>query len=345
MELNPKQKKKLEGISMFLSDDKKETELAKFDVAQDISQSLSILKDAEIITIRGKKGETGEMGPEPTDERLAELIKPLIPDPLNGEDGKDGVDGVDGKNGTDGVNGVDGKDGTDGKNGVDGKDGSPDTGEQVIEKINEAEGLINRERVEGLTEEIKRVEGKIPTGYGGGSRGLQLYIASVKKGLASTINFIAGTGTSLTYSAASGRNDITVAVSNIGDTSISTAADILFDSKGITIDGGGSTITTGIKGYLEMPFNCVITRVTMLADASGSAVVDIWKDTYANYPPTVADTITASAKPTLSSATKSQDTTLTGWTTTIATGDILGFNVDSATTVKRLHVTLTLRKT
>lgn len=109
---------------------------------------------------------------------------------------------------------------------------------------------------------------------------------------------------------------------------------------GITIDGGGSAITTGIKGFIEIPFACTITRVTMLADQSGSAVVDIWKDTYANYPPTDADSITASAVPTISTATKSQDSTLTGWTTSVSAGDIIGFNVDSASTITRLTITL-----
>lgn len=109
------------------------------------------------------------------------------------------------------------------------------------------------------------------------------------------------------------------------------------------IDGGGSAITTGVKGYLEIPFACTINQVTMLADQSGSAVVDIWKDTYANFPPLDADSITAAAVPTITTATKSQDATLTGWTTAIAAGDILGFNVDSATTVTR--VTLALKVT
>ena len=107
------------------------------------------------------------------------------------------------------------------------------------------------------------------------------------------------------------------------------------------IDGGGSAITTGVKGYLEIPFACTINRVTLLADQSGSIVIDIWKDSYANYPPTNADTITASAVPTISATTKSQDATLTGWTTSIAAGDVIGFNVDSITTVER--VTLSLR--
>ncbi|RAZ90164.1 hypothetical protein DPM33_15155 [Mesorhizobium hawassense] len=110
------------------------------------------------------------------------------------------------------------------------------------------------------------------------------------------------------------------------------------------IDGGGAAITTGIKGDLPpMPFACTILDVTLLADQSGSIVIDIWKDTYANFPPTIADTIVASAKPTLSSATKSQDSTLTGWTTAVAAGDILRFNVDSAATLTRVTLGLKVR--
>jgi hypothetical protein len=108
------------------------------------------------------------------------------------------------------------------------------------------------------------------------------------------------------------------------------------------IDGGGVALTTGIKSDVYVPYACTITAVTMLADQSGSVVVDIWKDTYAAYPPTVADTITASAKPTITTATKSQDTTLSGWTKSIAAGSTLRFNVDSATTITRLHLSLTV---
>jgi len=118
---------------------------------------------------------------------------------------------------------------------------------------------------------------------------------------------------------------------------------------GLIIDGGGSVITTGIKGFLEVPFACTITAATLLStDAAvtrGSIVVDVWKDTYANYAPTVADTITASAKPTLSSAIKSRDTTLTGWTTSLSAGDILGFKVDSVSTLLRVTLQLTVQAT
>jgi hypothetical protein len=110
----------------------------------------------------------------------------------------------------------------------------------------------------------------------------------------------------------------------------------------VVIDGGGSAITTGVKADISVPFACTITGVRLLADQSGSIVVDVWKDTYANYPPTNADSITASAKPTISSATKAEDTTLTGWTTSISAGDTLRFNVDSASTVQRVTLTLTI---
>lgn len=111
------------------------------------------------------------------------------------------------------------------------------------------------------------------------------------------------------------------------------------------IDGTGSAITTGIKGDLIIPFACTITEWTLLADQSGSIVVDVWKDTYANYPPTAGDSITASAKPTISSATKNQSSTLTGWTTSIAAGSTLRFNVDSATTVQRATLSLKVTRT
>jgi len=100
------------------------------------------------------------------------------------------------------------------------------------------------------------------------------------------------------------------------------------------IDGGGSAIETGIKGSIRIPFKCEILSVSLLGDQSGSIVVDIWKDSYANYPPTDADTITSSTPPTISASNKSEDTTLTSWTKAIASGDILMFNVDSVTDIE-----------
>ncbi len=116
---------------------------------------------------------------------------------------------------------------------------------------------------------------------------------------------------------------------------------------GITVDGGGSAITTGIKGFSVIPKTGTIASATLLStDASAtacSAVFDVWMDSYANYPPTVADTITASAKPTLSSANKSQDSTLTGWTTSVTAGGILGYKIDSVSGCTRLELILEIQ--
>jgi len=109
------------------------------------------------------------------------------------------------------------------------------------------------------------------------------------------------------------------------------------------IDGGGSAITTGIKGSIRIPFKCEILSVSLLGDQSGSIVVDIWKDTYANYPPVDADTITSSTPPTITTATKSEDTTLTSWTKAIASGDVLMFNVDSITTMEWALLTIKIK--
>jgi hypothetical protein len=89
-----------------------------------------------------------------------------------------------------------------------------------------------------------------------------------------------------------------------------------------------------------VPFNCTITQSTLLADQSGSVVVDIYKCSYSDFaPPThpaSGDKITASAPPTITSAEKSQDTTLTGWTVSLSAGDILGYDVKSATSITRV---------
>lgn len=109
-------------------------------------------------------------------------------------------------------------------------------------------------------------------------------------------------------------------------------------------DNDGVELDTGVIGDITVPFDCDITGVTLLGDQSGSIVVDIWKDTTANYPPTDADSITASAPPTITTDTNSEDTTLSGWTTAVSAGDVLRFNVDSVTDITRIAIILTVER-
>ena len=113
------------------------------------------------------------------------------------------------------------------------------------------------------------------------------------------------------------------------------------------IDGGGEVIPTGYAGGLEVGFDCFVTGWTVTAQDgnSGAIVVDVWKDTYANFPPTVADTIAGSEKPTIAATNpKGQDLTLTTWTQALTKGDWLGFNVDSVATLTRVTVSLRVDK-
>lgn len=107
----------------------------------------------------------------------------------------------------------------------------------------------------------------------------------------------------------------------------------------------GSAVAAGFYTYLRVPFAGTIVGVSLLADQPGNIVIDLWRDSHANAPPTIADTITASAKPTLSAAQKNEDTTLTGWNKALAAGDWIGINIDSATTVQQVTLAIEVERT
>jgi len=106
------------------------------------------------------------------------------------------------------------------------------------------------------------------------------------------------------------------------------------------LDGGGSALTTGVKLDLYVPFACTITASTLIADQTGSIVLDVLKSSAFSTTPTVS--IVASAPPTLSSAAAGQDATLTGWTTAVAAGSRLRLSVTSVSTITRLTYALTV---
>src|SRR5208283_4599449 len=123
-------------------------------------------------------------------------------------------------------------------------------------------------------------------------------------------------------------------------------ADVPINALEFIFNGGGSPLTANTYGWLQCPYPATIQSVTLLADVSGNCVFDIYKCTYANYNPgthpVYSDSITSSDKPTLLNTYKNTDSTLTGWTTTISTGDVLAFVVNTAATNATL-VTLILK--
>ena len=75
---------------------------------------------------------------------------------VDGKDGQNGIDGIDGKDGLPGTDGADGVDGVDGTDGVNGKDGSPDTAEQVRDKLLSlvAENRLDASAIKGLEDKV-----------------------------------------------------------------------------------------------------------------------------------------------------------------------------------------------
>jgi hypothetical protein len=112
---------------------------------------------------------------------------------------------------------------------------------------------------------------------------------------------------------------------------------------GIVVDNGTDALTTGLKGYYTAPYTCTINKWRLTGDTSGSIVFDIWKK--ANAIPTVTDTIiTSGTKPSLSSSQITSSDNLTGWITSVTSGDVLAYNVDSSSTIRQIVLILEVTK-
>lgn len=150
---------KIEKIKRFAQN----KDLATFEELADLGENLAKVAEAisnipkpeikldgieQLKGDRGEKGEKGDKG-DPGEQGIP------------GENGLDGANGRDGRDGKDGIDGQDGKDGVDGKDGKDGKDGSPDTGEQIVQKVNELstddeELKIDASHIKNFPKEVKK---------------------------------------------------------------------------------------------------------------------------------------------------------------------------------------------
>ena len=111
-------------------------------------------------------------------------------------------------------------------------------------------------------------------------------------------------------------------------------------SKSVTFDGQGGVININTKATFNIDFTGTITgwQLFEISDTpiSSTCVIDVWKDTYANYPPTVADTIFGT-KPSLTAGIKNEST---GLSIAVTTGDTFIVNIDSNTNAVRLLLVL-----
>lgn len=104
----------------------------------------------------------------------------------------------------------------------------------------------------------------------------------------------------------------------------------LIRSIGAGFDGGGSALTSGSTSttYFTVPFACTLSAFNITVD-TGTITFDVWKIATGTAIPTVANTITASALPAISTGTAVHSTTLTGWTTAVSANDVFGININA----------------
>ena len=134
-----------------------------------------------------------------------------------------------------------------------------------------------------------------------------------------------------------------VAASGTGSVVATLAPNLKTGSFGVTVDGVTAVVQPGQTGFVVIPYSGTITGWSITANAVGSIQFDVWKDALPGVIPTLADSIVAAAFPTLTAGQFITSTTLTGWTTAFAAGDVFGFYVNSASTIK--NATLTIRTT
>jgi hypothetical protein len=112
----------------------------------------------------------------------------------------------------------------------------------------------------------------------------------------------------------------------------------------IGLDGHGNSPQPGVRADFLVPYPMRVTGWTVVADAVGSAQLDLWRAAYADFPPTIEDSVTGTDKPRLSSEIKAQSSALTGWITDWAADDLIRINLDSADTLTRATAILSFNR-
>ena len=122
---------------------------------------------------------------------------------------------------------------------------------------------------------------------------------------------------------------------------------------GITIDGGGSVPSTGVKGYIVIPYGCTVTGWTIIADQSGLASVDVNFIAGSGAPPTApniptdpTNLISASAPVSLTGPSQSAaggSSAVSTWYKTLTQWGTLMFDLTSVTTCTRVTVQVLLK--
>lgn len=203
-----------------------------------------------------------------------------------GDNGKDGSNGKDGRDGKDGISikGDKGEDGKDGTNGKDGKDGSPDTPEDIVNKIESLEGdfRLKASAIQGLEIYKKGSDNKdglggsiarnfyqlfdVPQSYTGQS-GKALTVKSDASGLEFTTiepsPWVAATG-GINYAGGNvGINNATPSekLSILGAINLSTTTGAMYDNSSFNFEVAVDANNAGVSALYIYPKDSATHRV------------------------------------------------------------------------------------
>ena len=99
-------------------------------------------------------------------------------------------------------------------------------------------------------------------------------------------------------------------------------------SVNVMMDGIGAVLAEGTEAYARLNCDCTLERVSAFLDESDSITFTIDTATYSGHVGSYTD-ITGGSDFSISGAQTTQDTTLSGWTTSFSRGDMLQFGISS----------------
>lgn len=269
---------------------------------------------------------------------------------LSGASGKRGYSGYSGEQGTSGYSGSDGAStsgwsgtsgqvgasGTSGQVGVSGWSGISDSGRSGWSGVAGAAGSIGSSGFSGAvgSQGLSGTSGQV------GSSGFSGLI-----GLSGTSGVRGESGTYSGASGVSGMIGLSGTSGKSGASGVSGQAPVLYTVEQIILEGAGDVLVNGIKGYLNIGYDCEIVEAIAVSDATGDLEVEIWRQPYSGFPPLPTDNIVGAMDPIfINGARKWNSTALTGWTKTLNAGDWLGFYCVTASCISNATIALRLKR-
>ena len=103
------------------------------------------------------------------------------------------------------------------------------------------------------------------------------------------------------------------------------------------IGSGDSIISTGAKGYIQIPTNFVVRKWSIISDVVSTLTIDIKQTTFAQL--SSATSIVSTDPPKLIASNKNTNTNVTIWTN-ISSGNYLQFTLNSNNSAKLISISL-----